>query len=49
MQKVAISVAELEPALAPPYIKQTKFSMIFASLVPTLIKGYLKKQILINK
>ena len=25
---------------APSYIKQTKFSMIFSSLVPTLIKGY---------
>ena len=38
------------PAPAPTQIKQTKLSMIFSLLVPTLIKGYLfKKLILKNK
>ena len=31
-------------APAPPEIKPTKFSMIFSSLVPTLMKGYLKDE-----
>ena len=36
------------PAPAPPQIKQTKFSMIFSSLVPTstMIKSYLKNKYL---
>ena len=37
----------LRPAPAPPYIKQTKFSMTFSSLVPILIKGYLKNEYLL--